>query len=798
MKEGGGAMRRTLLAGLVLLAALSIAAHGFAQTADAPAQFKGVKVSELPQGVTVTLETSAPLRYQASLIDAPARIVVDMNGTYAASKVRWTPMPEPIKEIRGSQWKPGTARLVVELTSEVAYRLEEGPTGLTLTLGQARSGPARSEPAKSPETSTEASTSDTSAPGTPRSRPELAKRDAPAAEPVKIDGPSASATRRDVPKPAPKSETMAAVTAPLPAAPATAVSRVAQAASPAPAPAQTPPASNGSKLITLDFKDADVINVLRLLGAEGGRNLVVGDDVKGKVSVSLRNVTWDQGLETILEARGLQRVERGGVIRVVSNEQLAKERDALARADEAKRKAEIEVRTKMAEAELKEQEARQRKLAAEAAATEAEARGPLKEEILRVQYADPGEIANTLQGILGLGQQPIDPCVKVTESDTETKVEFRTGGGVTSGPIAEPPFSQLFGPPRTPEQPRPPVSVSQDVLARGLAIRAHCSTNSLFLRLYATDLERVKKLIQESLDVPLPQVKIEARMEILDRTALEAIGIQWGGGGATNAGKTTLIGQGFQPNFRPPGTGVSNLDPVNPNLDLSGLLPVLPGTGLPFGGNLVNLPIGALPNSSGVLPTAGLAFGIVGTNFNINLALEALSTLGKTRTLARPEIVTVENHKATISLGEEIPYATVSSAGTQIQFKEALLKLDVIPMVVKDRGDPQGTRIKLFVVVENNSRGDVVNLGASGFPPAINKRKAKTQVLMNQGERLVIGGVTTAQNQNTVRKVPVFGDIPLLGWLFKQKETFEQGRELVVFLTPSVLNPSVAASVPGK
>jgi type IV pilus assembly protein PilQ len=200
-----------------------------------------------------------------------------------------------------------------------------------------------------------------------------------------------------------------------------------------------------------------------------------------------------------------------------------------------------------------------------------------------------------------------------------------------------------------------------------------------------------------------------------------------------------------------------------------------------------------------VLPAAGLAFGIVGTNFNVNLALQALATLGKTRTLARPEIVTVENHRATMSLGEEIPYATVSSAGTQIQFKEALLKLEVIPMVIRERTNGlELTKIKLFVVVENNSRGDVVNLGTSGAPPAINKRRARTQVLMNEGERLVIGGVATSQNQDTIRKVPLMGDIPVFGWLFKQKETFEQGRELVVFLTPSVLRPTVAGAAPGK
>ena len=148
-----------------------------------------------------------------------------------------------------------------------------------------------------------------------------------------------------------------------------------------------------------------------------------------------------------------------------------------------------------------------------------------------------------------------------------------------------------------------------------------------------------------------------------------------------------------------------------------------------------------------------------------------------------------------MSLGEEIPYATVSSAGTQIQFKEALLKLEVTPTVIRE-GDVN--KIKLTVVVENNSRGTVVNLGNSGNPPAINKRKAETQVLIVEGQRLVVGGVATSTDSNTVRKVPVLGDIPLLGWLFKQKEVFEQGRELVVFVTPTVIrNGGVIPPPPG-
>jgi type IV pilus assembly protein PilQ len=239
-------------------------------------------------------------------------------------------------------------------------------------------------------------------------------------------------------------------------------------------------------------------------------------------------------------------------------------------------------------------------------------------------------------------------------------------------------------------------------------------------------------------------------------------------------------------------TGVQGLRSGNQNLDLSGFLPVSAATGLPLGGNLINLPISALPNA-GPLPAAGLAFGIIGTKFNVNLALQALAEQGKTRTLARPEIVTVENARASMSLGEEIPYATVSSAGTQIQFKEALLKLEVTPTVIREGNI---NKVKMLVIVENNSRGTVVNLGNSGNPPAINRRKAETQVLVREGERLVIGGVSTSTDSDTVRKVPLAGDIPLIGWLFKQKENFENGRELVVFVTPSLIR-SLDGSTPG-
>ena len=729
--RGMGFVQRGLGVALISL----LPAGAWAQ--PAPVELRDVAVSQQADTVTVVVKTTGEPRYQADLVDSPYRLVLDFdNATYAW---RRKPLPvdiEPVTQIRGSQYRKGIARLVLQLSRKSGYVIREDAAGIAIVL------PTASQAAGAPTVP--------------------AATQASAAE-AKL-GAGATAT---------------------PARPV----EVAQAPTPPPPPPTPGLATNGSRLISLDFKDADVVNLLRILAAESTRNIVIGEDVKGKMSITLRNVPWELALETILETKGLVKVEKDNVIRIVTSEQLAKEREAQARLEEAKVKAETEIRTKLAEAELKEQEVAARRLAAEQAAAEAAARGPLKEETLRLSYADPEDVARTLEGILGI-------------TSTGGPVPVSAG----PGPIPQPPFSQLFGPGQ-PVPPPPPLP-APDVLAKGITIKAHRPTNSIFIRHYAADLERIKTLIREKLDVPLPQVKIEARMEILARNDLFAIGVQWGGGGVSTGSQATLVGRGFTSSagtvgvqnssnvLNSGGIGPGGVTPVNPNLTLTNLLPVSAVNGLPSGGNLVNLPIGAILPSAVSAGTAGIAFGIVGSRLNLNLALEALRSEGKTRTLARPEIVTVENNKASISLGEEIPYATVSSAGTQIQFKEAALRLEVTPTVVREA---DVNRIKMKVVVENNSRGTVVDLGATGgAPPAINKRRAETEVLIREGERLVIGGVTNSETEEAVRKVPLFGDIPILGWLFKQRGDRNSATELVVFITPSIVRRDAASAfVPG-
>jgi type IV pilus assembly protein PilQ len=727
-----------------------------------PGRLSDVTVSSQKDSVTVFVKTSREPHYKADLVDSPTRLVVDLEDTvYAWRKTPLSIGREPLKQIRGGQYRQGVARVVLDLSRTVGYAIREEPNGLAIVIPTAASAaPMVVAQATAPEPANEAANS--AKKGTTNGAPATGAGGGPA------NGAANGTTTSTV---EPRSVTAKPIQiAQAPAAPTT---------------------SNGQRLISFDFKDADVVNLLRILAAESNKNVVIGDDVKGKMSISLRNVPWDLALDTILETRGLRKIEKDNVLRIVSVEQLTKEREAAARVEEARLKAESDVRAKAAEAQLKEQEAIDKKRAAEAALAELQARGPLREETIRLSYADPEDIARTLQGILGIPAEGIQAQ------------QVPVAGGMPL--IPGPPFSALYG---TAPQPAPPIpfSPSAEVLAKGITIRAHKPTNSLFIRLYENDLERIKKLIREKLDIPLPQVKIEARMEILDRDDLFAIGVQWGGGGVLQSNQNSIVvGRGFTssasnslavPGSQPMANvfGPPNVPAGSP---FPGLLPISALTGLPLGGNVVNLPvISALGGSPAVASggAGGIAFGITGSRYNVNLALEALRVLSKTRTLARPEIVTVENGVATISLGEEIPYATVSAAGTQYQFKEALLKLDVVPTVIRE-GDV--TKIKMKVTIENNSRGQNVILGTTlGSPPAINKRKAQTEVLVKEGERLVIGGVTTNLDIDETRKVPLFGDIPVLGWLFKTTAAQTTGRELVVFITPSVLKVDLAQAPP--
>ena len=486
--------------------------------------------------------------------------------------------------------------------------------------------------------------------------------------------------------------------------------------------------------ISLNLRDANVQTTLRLLAQQYQVNMLVTDEVAARATLDFFQVPARDVFKAIIESTNLRCVEAGAVLRVSTGARLKAEDDERARLLEARTRLDAETRKRIIEAQREE---------ADFEATKA--RGPIKEVTIRLSYADAEEVAKTLLGILGLppeGAAPPAPPLPGIYSPTAPTV-------IGTGP-----------PPPTTAPVAAPIPTS-DSLGKGLTIRAHKPTNSIFLRYYANDLDRIVRLVKEQLDIQQPQVQIGAQMVITSKTALEQIGIQWGGQvGPKQVGNAVVVGSGFTP-------------AVNPE---DGTTP----TGPLFNGNLVNLPISALATQAN--PAFGLLFGILGKDFNINLAIQALETLGKARAVAAPNVVTVENAEAIISRGFEVPFVSQSGfGGTNVQFKDALLELRVTPNVIIEDGVKK-IRMKLEV---NNNEPDFSRT-ILGNPPLF-KRRAKTEVTVREGERVVIGGVLVENAFNLTRQVPVLGSVPILGWLFKSREISGDVNDLIIIITPTVV-----------
>ena len=506
--------------------------------------------------------------------------------------------------------------------------------------------------------------------------------------------------------------------------------------------------------VTLNLREANIQTTLRLLAQQYRINMVVTDEVKGAVTLDFFKVPAREVFQAIMDAGNLRCVVVGEFMRVSSLARLKAEEDDRIKVRDSQLRLEADTRRKIIEAKQ-----------AEDKAAQLAARGPVREEIIRLRYADAEEVARTLSGILGI----------------------RVVSGGFSQPVALPQLSQLYTPSppvNIPSNPQPSITLppadqplSPEAVAEGLTVGFYKKTNSVFIRYYSRDLERINKLVREFLDVPIPQIQIAAQMVITTLHNLEQIGVQWGAGGAVNVGgQKVFVGQGFAVNSQVP-SGTS------PNTNLGGT-PV-PAPGLQTVGNLVNLPTSLLPTLAGATPAGGLLLGLIGNNFNVNLAIQALEVQGKARTLAAPKTVTVENATASIERGFEVPFTSTPTTGvSQVQFKDALMRLEVTPRLIRGDGE---TKIQMKVVFNNDAPDFTQQVLGN---PSIFKRHQTTEVVIREGQRLVVGGVTNDQASNQVRQVPVLGRMPVLGWLFKSREIAADGEELIVIITPSVITDS--------
>jgi len=288
-------------------------------------------------------------------------------------------------------------------------------------------------------------------------------------------------------------------------------------------------------------------------------------------------------------------------------------------------------------------------------------------------------------------------------------------------------------------------------------------TNALIVNDVAGNREQIRALAV-GLDTQTPQITIEARIVEARSTFTREFGVQWGGralAGAAGGNATGLVWP-------------SSIGVVGGNEDTN---TIRTGVALPSD-FAVNMPAATGTGEGGAL---GLSLGSVGGNFNINLRLSALEDEGTVRIISAPKITVLNNREAKISQGVSIPISVVSAAGTNTQFVQADLALTVTPHV--SQGD---CAIAMNLVVTKNEP-DFVNVGARG-DPTILRKEARTQMLVNDGETTVLGGIYTRNSGLAYKKVPFFGDLPVLGWLFKNRRENDDRTEILVFITPKVTN----------
>jgi type IV pilus assembly protein PilQ len=308
----------------------------------------------------------------------------------------------------------------------------------------------------------------------------------------------------------------------------------------------------------------------------------------------------------------------------------------------------------------------------------------------------------------------------------------------------------------------------KEVLSERGSVSVDERTNVLIVKDVQEALARAEGLVR-NLDTEIPQVRIESRIVEASSNFNKAIGVQWGG----NAAFTPATGN-------PTGLFFPN---VVTSAGAAGGGPTIGTSASP--NYAVNLPAAIGQGSGGGL---GFTFGSAGGAFNLNLRLSALENSGVVKTISAPSVSTVDNKEATIGQGISIPFSQVSASGVNTVFIEAKLELKVTPHVASDGS------ILMKIKVTNNSPNPQLT-GANG-QPSISKREAETEALVKDGDTTVIGGIYTRQTSNHVSEVPLFGKIPILGFFFRTKSEQDDHTELLIFITPRILNrqPTSVAS----
>jgi type IV pilus assembly protein PilQ len=292
-------------------------------------------------------------------------------------------------------------------------------------------------------------------------------------------------------------------------------------------------------------------------------------------------------------------------------------------------------------------------------------------------------------------------------------------------------------------------------------------TNTLLIQDVAERIGAIRRLVAQ-LDIPVRQVLIESRIVVVRDNFSRSLGIRWGATAVAENGDDGLIavtGNGNGTN------GIVNSAIGNINNNGSPFPVTLPALGDRYN---VNLPVAN--------PAGQFALAILDDDYLVDLELSALQAEGRGEVISSPRVITANQKEASIRQGVEIPYQEAASSGaTTTQFKEAVLSLTVTPQVTPD------DRVILDLRVTKDSVGQTITNERGGQVPSIDTRAVETQVLVNNGQTVVLGGIYETEQAETQRKVPLLGDLPGLGVLFRTTTTTSNKTELLIFVTPKIL-----------
>ncbi len=430
----------------------------------------------------------------------------------------------------------------------------------------------------------------------------------------------------------------------------------------------------GEKL-SLNFQNVDVRSVLQVIADFTDFNIITSDSVQGNLTLRLKDVPWDQALDIILQAKGLDMRKNGNVIWIAPGDELA-----------AREKLQLEAKAQISDLE------------------------PLQTESFQINYHKAKEIFDFLK------------------------------------------------------------SKDQTMLSKRGSVVVDERSNKVFVTDVGSRLQALRRLVQE-IDVAPRQVLIEARIVEANKTFARDLGVRLGYGDRRNRS----LGGGGKIGF-----GTSEFASGNPDgtINTGANAPI--NTILRRVGESATSGDGFLPDGYGALNLT--LFNNSLTRF-LNLELQALESDGRGRVVSSPRVLTANQVEASIEQGTEIPYQEATSSGaTSVSFKKAVLSLKVKPQITPDG--------RLQLSIEVNKDRPLYENALLNVPP-IETKNVKSEVLIENGGTVVIGGIYEEEESTGVDQVPVLGDIPVLGHLFKTQSKVSNRKELLVFITPRIVSDAL-------